>query len=220
MSEFIKTTATSQSLSRRRLVQGVGINDASYMVLPKINGKQVECPYYRKWRCMIVRCYSHKYQSKYPTYIGCSVVKDWLTFSNFKRWMESQDWKDKDLDKDLLIPDNKIYGPDACLFVTSKINRLLTDHAEKRGNYAQGVSWNKKVGKFKAECKVDGKKKYLGCFENEYDAESAYLIFKSKLITSVSEDSEAAKNTKLKEALIRHAKIFSNKAEQERGESK
>jgi len=39
--------------------------------------------------------------------------------------MERQDWEGKHLDKDILIPGNKIYSPDRCIFVSSLINLLI-----------------------------------------------------------------------------------------------
>jgi len=72
---------------KNKLVCGVGINDADYEVQPIINGKRVMCPFYAKWVGMLERCYSEKFQNKWPTYIGCYVILDWIYFSNFKYWM-------------------------------------------------------------------------------------------------------------------------------------
>lgn len=91
----------------KKLVCGVGVNDASYAVNPLINGKQVMCWIYKKWKSMIHRCYDSKIQARQPAYIGCSVCEEWLTFSNFKLWMEAQDWQGKELDKDILTAGSK-----------------------------------------------------------------------------------------------------------------
>ena len=97
-------------MNPRKLVCGVGINDADYAVVEwetigYVNGKQNqkrvwECPYYKVWGSMLKRCYSDKYQERYQTYKGCTVSEEWLTFSNFKNWMEKQDWEGKHLDKE------------------------------------------------------------------------------------------------------------------------
>lgn len=89
----------------RKLVFGIGINDASYSIsitetVGYINGKQKQrviwsCPYYVKWTDMLKRCYSDKYKQKYVTYKDCIVCKEWFYFSNFIRWVDSQpnrDW--------------------------------------------------------------------------------------------------------------------------------
>ena len=132
----------------RKLVWNIGINDADYSVEKKTswyeNGKQKQkrvwvCPFYEKWRPMLQRCYSEKFQNKRPTYKGCSVCQEWLTFSNFKAWMEQQDWYGKELDKDILFPGNKIYSPDTCIFVDQGVNKFLIESNAARGKYMVGV---------------------------------------------------------------------------------
>ena len=112
---------------RHRTVEGIGINDADYHVVLE------KCPYYQVWISMIQRCYSPRSLSLYPGYVGCSVTHEWHTFSIFKSWMESQDWQNKVLDKDLRVKDNKVYGPTTCIFVSQKINSLLNTQKGKRG---------------------------------------------------------------------------------------
>jgi len=83
MDNFPKIKATAMSLATRKLAYGVGRNDADYKTA--VNGER--CPYYRRWSSMLNRCYSASYQNMFPTYIGCTVCKDWLTFSHFRAWM-------------------------------------------------------------------------------------------------------------------------------------
>lgn len=136
-------------LSRRRLIYGVGTNDADYVTAPMVEGKQKVCPYYRKWLGMLQRGYCPKFKAKMPTYQDCYVDNSWLLFSNFKKWMQSQDWEGKDLDKDLLMPGNKAYGPETCVFLDRGINNLLKPNAK-------GVSFDRFCGKFAANCYVEG----------------------------------------------------------------
>ena len=164
----------------------IGINDASYIVTTKVDGKQTMCPYYSRWVNMIKRCYSDEYQARYPTYIGCSVCDEWLLFSNFKEWMTGLDWQGKELDKDILVQGNKIYSPDNCIFLTSAINSLLVANDADRGKYPQGVSFNKMKGKFGAQYRVNGKTKHLGHFDNPDEASAVYKKFKYQLIAEVS----------------------------------
>ncbi|MEH6451150.1 MAG: hypothetical protein V7765_20970 [Oleispira sp.] len=211
MTQFIEVPASKNSLSKRKPVFGIGINDANYVAQPVVESKKISCPYYRAWKNMLMRCYSEKYQTKRPTYIGCSVDKEWLTFSVFRAWMEGQDWQGKQLDKDLLIPGNKEYGPAACIFVSSQINSLLNDHAAERGDFPQGVGFDKALGKYKAYCSVNGKMKHLGCFTSIPEAEITYLTFKSELIKQIASEEEAASNPKLQTALLRHTELLINK---------
>lgn len=180
-------------MSKPRLVYGVGINDAGYVTEKKesigyVDGKQKwklvwTCPYYQVWKCMLMRCYSTKYQDKKPTYRGCSVSEEWLTFSNFKSWMEKQDWEGKQLDKDLLFEGNKIYSSEACVFVIQMVNSFTTDRGNDRGEWLIGVCWNKSVEKFMAQCRNPFTKKneYLGLFTSEPEAHKAWLKRKLEL---------------------------------------
>jgi hypothetical protein len=211
MNNFIEIPASKNSLSNRKLILGVGSNDANYVVQPVIDGKQVSCPYYQVWISMIKRCYSNKFQSKNPTYLGCIVAKEWHKFSLFSKWMRSQDWKGKDLDKDIIIAGNKLYSPDSCLFVSHQINSLLIDSATIRGNFPQGVSFDKHSGKYKASCKISGKSKSLGRFMSATEAEVCYLTFKSSLIVSVSKNEECLKSPLLAQSLLSHAKIMTDR---------
>lgn len=171
-----------------KLVQGVGINDANYVVRPTINGKLVTCPFYGVWKGMLTRCYSSKYHERRPTYLGCSVFQEWLTFSNFRAWMETQDYIGKELDKDILFKGNKIYSPQTCVFVPANVNLLLTDCINKRGNYLIGVCWNKTVGKFQADCRDgSGKRVYLGCYTTELEAHLAWKACKHKIACKLAE---------------------------------
>ena len=107
-----------------KLVAGVGMNDAEYPVVKfeTVGGKRKRvwvCPYYQVWMNMLNRIYSgHPSNEAYKRNI--SVCKQWLTFSIFKRWMESQDWADKQLDKDLKL--GREYSPANCVFVSEEVN--------------------------------------------------------------------------------------------------
>ena len=122
INQFPEVPANKLSLAMRKSVCGVGINDADYMVSQIVNGKQVACPIYRSWANMLERCYFRKFQDKNPTYADCKVCDGWLTFSNFRAWMLTQDWQGKELDKDIKIKGNKVYSPSSCSFVTTKEN--------------------------------------------------------------------------------------------------
>lgn len=148
-------------MKTRKLVRGVGVNDADYVVQRNetvvVNGKRKlklvwVCLYYKTWTNMINRCYSTKFQERQPTYIGCTVSKEWLTFSNFRSWMEKQDFANKQLDKDLLFEGNKIYSPETCVFVSGMVNSFANDQGAARGDCLVGVCWRKGMSKYKSQC--------------------------------------------------------------------
>lgn len=213
MTEFIEKPVTPSSLKMRRPLYGVGINDAWYVTQPTIDGEMVKCPYYQAWQNMITRSCSEKYKEKHPTYIGCSVVKEWLTFSNFRNWMKTQDWSGKQLDKDILLSGNKIYSPKYCVFVSSKINTLFRDSLKNRGDLPQGVTFHKREKLYKSQSSVGGKSIHIGLFKTESKAEYEYCIFKSKLLKKIAYEEEAASNSKLQEALLHYATLFATKAD-------
>ena len=182
---------------KNKLVYGVGINDADYKLyiveeLPKTNGERNqkivwECPFYSRWKNMIARCYSKSYLEKYPSYKGCSVCEEWLTFSNFKAWMEQQDWEGKQLDKDLLVYQNKIYSPETCVFIYKRLNMFLVKRDKCRGDYPLGVRYhtdprriNPSKHPYKAQISDRDETVGLGHFSTPEEAHQAWQKAKIK----------------------------------------
>ena len=165
----------------KKLILGVGINDADYAVAPKINGKQVRCRIYDTWRSMLVRCYDQKLLEKYPTYLGCSVDKEWHSFMTFRAWMLVQDFEGKQLDKDLLYPGNKVYSKDTCVFISNALNSFMTERTALRGLLPLGASAH--GNKFRSECSNPFTKtsKYLGTFSTPEEAHLAWKRYKHEL---------------------------------------
>lgn len=192
---------------KKKLVYGVGINDADSGVCryETVDGKRKQvwiCHFYDVWKGMLKRCYSEKEQSRYPTYKGCYVCDEWLTFSNFKSWMEQQDWEGKHLDKDLLVKGNKIYSPETCIFVTALVNTFTTDSNAKRGDFMIGVNFHKRDEIFEANCNnpFTNKKQYLGRFKTELEAHLAWRAKKHEHACQLAE-SELVSDPRLTEAL-------------------
>ncbi len=185
------------------LVHGVGVNDAHYNVTEHalVDGKDKivwRCPFYSTWGEMLRRCYSDKEQIRYPTYIGCSVIEEWKTFSIFKAWMEQQDWKGKQLDKDLLFHGNKIYGPEYCVFVSQQVNCFMVESTATRGEWPIGVAWHKESKKFQALCNNPFTKKleHLGLFNCQNEAHQSWLKRKrehAKALASLQTDCRVSK---------------------------
>ena len=170
MNLFTEIPASKRSLAQRKLIHGVGINDANYIIQPLIDGKQT-------------------------------------------RWMEARNWVGLELDKDILVSDNKVYSQETCMFVSSQINTLLSGNATKRGKFPQGIYWHKKSGKFIAQCNVGGRKRYLGLFSTQKEAEYTYLIFKAGVIEAFSSSDEVSKDERLSKALMAHSYLFIIKAD-------
>lgn len=182
MNNFKKIPASKKSLAFRRLAYGVGINDADYITQPIINGKKLVCPIYRKWHSMLARCYSNSVLSIRPTYEGCTVCSEWFVFSRFSKWYEENYIEGFDLDKDIKIKGNKIYSPDACLFVPVAINALFTGIAMGKDRKKVGAKKNSKNDGYQANISIDGKNNHLGYFNTPEQASVAYVIGKNKEI--------------------------------------
>ena len=196
-----------KKLRTRKLVFGVGINDADYVVQKnetiEVNGVRKQklvwvCPYHRVWWNMLNRCYSAKFQKSNPTYKGCSVSEEWKTFSSFRAWMEKQDWEGMQLDKDLLFAGNKIYSAETCVFVTKAVNSFTTDRGNDRGEWLIGVCWHKASSKFMSQCcnPLTKKQEQLGLFDCEEEAHQAWLNRKlemAHLLAAEQTDERVAK---------------------------
>lgn len=167
-------------MNTQKLIYGIGINDASCVDTVIRHGSNRSRPIYSAWLNMLGRCYSPSIQIKRPTYIDCYVVDEWHRFSAFSEWMSGENWKGMSLDKDILNPGNKIYGPDQCVFITKSLNGFLTDRSRDRGEFPLGVSWNNRMGKFQAFCSNPWTRKNenLGYFESKDEAHKAWKLRK------------------------------------------
>lgn len=165
----------------RRLVQGVGINDLeeTYLKHPR---------FYNTWNHMLKRCYSSTLHKKRPSYIGCSATEEWHILSNFKIWYEENNVDGWHLDKDLLIPKNKIYSPDTCVFVPTNINSLLTFTTKNRGEFPLGVSYHKRDQHYRSQCCDGTKKRVISSFNTPEEAHFWYLENKIKVIDKYLSD--------------------------------
>jgi len=193
LSEFPKIPRRKGKIS---LIYGVGLNDADYQV--DIRGeKRLRCPYFTTWSNMVKRCYNTKTLSSYPTYTDTTVCEEWLTFSRFKSWMETQNWEGRELDKDLL-GDGSSYSPETCVFVDRLTNCFMLDCGSRRGSYKIGVDLYKPSGRFRARCSnpFTNTTEHLGYYPSEEGANSAWRERKKQLaiiLSALQEDERVAK---------------------------
>lgn len=171
----------------------------SYKVL--LQGKEYVDPrIYAYWQRMISRCYNEKEQMK-PScraYIGCTVDPVWHNFQNFAEWAytKEQAWYVEggviwELDKDCLVPGNRVYGPDVCTFLPPDINIVLADSPRPKGlprgvNYIKPGTAGAKQG-YIARCHIFGERKYLGYYEDEMTAFYKYKSYKESHIKDLAE---------------------------------
>lgn len=173
-----------------KLVGGVGINDSDSPVSKYIfwyeDGKRKQkqvwrCKAYAVWNNILSRCYNPKTLSKHPSYIGVSVCTEWLLFSNFKTWFDSNYIEGWELDKDIMSGYAKIYSPDTCCFIPANVNCFLTNISN-----AKGFS-RRSSGRYQAFCSnpFTGKVESLGTYETESEANSAYRDKKTQHLSNI-----------------------------------
>lgn len=161
----------------KRTVYGVGIND--------VPGAANKRHYYTVWRNVFGRCYNPPLQARYPTYIGCTVDPRWHYLSNFKQWYDEQgDVTGKQLDKDIISPGNKVYGPDTCFFVSPQLNTFFNKRDKLRGKYPIGVyvDHNKIQRPFKCSLMLRGKTKTIGYYSTPEEAHQAFIQAKKEIL--------------------------------------
>jgi hypothetical protein len=155
------------------------------------NGKQLNSYHY--WSNMIRRCYWEKSRKEYLSYKDCNVCEEWKYYSNFKKWFDKNFYQVENeimcLDKDILIKNNKTYGPNNCIFAPERINVLFVRHETNRGNFPIGVDYvkKKKNKNYRARCNYNTNKSIdLGSFDTPEKAFNAYKQYKENLIKNIA----------------------------------
>lgn len=180
-------------------VYGVGINDADYVVQKFEKRKMVWiCPYYYKWKKMLERCYAAKWKQAHPQYNDVTTAKEWHLFSTFKKWMIEQNQPlSYQLDKDILVPGNTVYGPDTCILVPRKINNLFVNltRNKRKGQYSVGVDGahsNRNLKKkYRAKISYDNVATHIGYYLTEQEAHLAWVNAKSIQFQEVASEFES-----------------------------
>lgn len=177
------------------LVAGVGVNDFEGNVWE--NGKHIY--EYKLWGDMLRRCYSEIRHKRQPTYIGCEVEDDLLSFTNFYNFVNSSvGFGKKDdnghpfqMDKDILSGNNKHYTRDFICFVPREINNFFVKSNKISSQLPTGVYLRKSSGRYHTKITVSGKAKHLGFYSTP---EEAFLVYKEAKENRAKELAEKWKN--------------------------
>lgn len=98
------------------------------------------------WENIRVRCQILSELERFEKYKVVGVVEEWKDFQVFAEWFEvvssgpyyKEGWE---LDKDLLSdPDNKLYGPNTCVFIPQELNRAMQEGKKRNLDLPIGVS--------------------------------------------------------------------------------
>lgn len=101
-------------------VHGHGVSD-----IKTVDSTGSKLKSYVVWAEMLNRCYSPRVHARRPSYIGCSVCDEWMYFSNFKKWHDTNYKEGFSLDKDLMVRGNKVYSPETCRYVPEGLNSIV-----------------------------------------------------------------------------------------------
>lgn len=198
---------TEKRGSVRGTIHGIGVNDAPYQTTIKVGGIKYMCPYFLRWKFMMDRCYSKQWVTKHPTYATCYVAPVWHSFMAFKAWMTTQDWKDKQLDKDLLSRGTKRYSPETCLFVSRQVNSLFNERENAQGNLPLGIYGRN--GKYEVGVSRGlGKRSWVGAYATVPEAIDAYVQAKAEVTAQVVRQEP---DPTVKEAIEKYSKYFTEK---------
>lgn len=168
--------ASKVSMAGRGKVCGIGVNDANYIVAPRIEDKQVMHPAYRAWASILWRCYDQKFLSRAPTYAKATVCEQWHTFSTFRLWWIDNHVDEWHLDKDLLS-EGKVYSPETSIFVPQWLNKFTLGRDASRGDCPIGVHYCKRDRAFQSYCSHPFRsgRDSLGYFPDQNSAHAAWL---------------------------------------------
>jgi hypothetical protein len=183
---------------KRKLVRGVGINDIKSPSKIIVGGKVKRCPFYQTWWLMLHRCYSEQSLEGHPTYRDKFVCEEWKKLSNFKVWMETQDWQGKQLDKDILLSGNSVYSPETCVFVSRDVNMFMIDREDINRALPQGVKLTQE-GNYSAQVKWKGKSVHIGTYQTPQQAAKAYISRKRQLAIELANEQE---DNRVKQAIL------------------
>lgn len=161
----------------------------------KVNGKFL--PEYQLWIGLMTRIYHEPTLKDHPTYRTASICKEWHNFQNFAEWCQGQigflskqaNGKSFALDKDLLIPNNKVYSPATCCFLPNHINVALKGRQSKKGEeIPSGVYWHNASSSYVAAANKNGQQFHLGCFGTVEQAKKVFRKFKTEYLRELAEE--------------------------------
>lgn len=186
-------------------VYGIGVVGCKYPITDE-SGEITKT--YSIWSNMIRRCYYKDYNERFQTYVDCTCSENFKNYEYFHEWYLKQkgsEYKDWQMDKDILLKGNKTYSEQTCVFVPREINNLFTTRSRFRGEFPVGVHYSVSKKKFVAQIsKNNGKRKHLGCFNSPEEAFKVYKEVKEEYIKEVAEKYKVNIDCRVYAALINY----------------
>ena len=144
------------------------------------------------WRSLLGRVKKDGCDQRHRnTYAGCS--NNFEDFNSFAIWCNSQtgymnenvNGKFWSLDKDIILPFNKVYSEETCAFVPLELNSLVTYSSKTRGDNPLGVHFDKREDCYVAQGSENRTRKFLGYFKCKMNAHKAYQAHKINKFTEM-----------------------------------
>lgn len=154
---------------------------------------------YSKWANMMQRCYDEETHKLKPYYAVCTAEIEWLNFSNYREWHRENEMGDRkvDLDKDVLIQGNTVYGSETCSLIPHFTNTIF----EERGADTN-IVLNNATGKHDVTMSILGKKEDVGTFDTEEEAKQGYIAYKQDYIKNFAKKCKGKVPHKTYEAMM------------------
>ena len=148
---------------------------------------------YKSWSGMMGRSFSLSVKKRKPYYEDSTCCKEWLKLSSYAMWYENymkgfvnRKWQ---LDKDIILAGNEVYGPEGCCLVPNYVNVILADSAATRGDNPIGVGFLRNRSEttkcYISQIRLRGKNTYLGSFFTPEEAHKEWQIAKQEAILDV-----------------------------------
>lgn len=181
--EIEKIPASPGSLSKRKTMFDMYINDAPFNTSITRSGNRLNHEGYQAWIHMIHRSCG-KVSTHYPSYQGVSVCDEWRYFMNFRSWWVENYREGWCLDKDL-IGNGKIYSPDVCIYIPQQLNKLLNVCSAKRGEVLLGVYKSGRNFGVAISNPISGRHERIGGFKTEQEAHATWRERKLRIISDM-----------------------------------
>lgn len=154
---------------------------------------------YSKWANMMQRCYDEETHRLKPYYALCTAEIEWLNFSNYREWHKENMMGDRkvDLDKDVLVQGNTVYGSETCTLIPHFTNTLF----EERGADTNIVLKNT-TGKYDVTMSILGRNEDVGTFDTEEEAKQGYIDYKQDYIWNYAKKCKGKVPHKTYEAMM------------------
>lgn len=170
-----------------------GVGFLGYGKFNKTEYKKV----YNTWYDMLSRCYCDRRTDntrKRYNFLNVTVDERWHCFQNFGDWFVKNYIEGFHLDKDLKMPNSRVYSPETCEFIPQEINNLLGSCNWNRGRFPVGVNKETNSNSFRAKIRTGTGVIHKSGFKNPDEAFLFYKKHKEAFIKQKAEEHYAAGN--------------------------